>query len=102
MGREIIDLVFKYLLLAISMVITSFVIPWIKANVDSAKYNDFLNAVELFVESANQIYTVEQWKEKKKYVLNLVIEYADKHGVTISLNEIDAIIEGFVIAVKGK
>lgn len=102
MNNEMIDLIVKVVTILVSVLITSFVIPWVKSKIDSTKYNDFLSIVEKFVESANQIYTPEEWRNKKEYVLKLVISYVNKHGVNINMNEIDAIIEGFVIAVKGK
>lgn len=102
MDKELIEIIVKITATVISVLITSFVIPWIKSKIDSTKYNDFLTMVEMCVEAANQIYTPEEWQDKKKYVLGLAIDHANKHGVNVTMNEIDAIIEGFVKAIKEK
>lgn len=100
MDKEIIDIAVKLIVAFVSVLITTFVIPWIKSKIDSTKYNDFLTIIQKFVEAANQIHTPEEWKEKKKYVLNLAISYVNKHGIDITMQEIDAVIEGIVKEVK--
>lgn len=101
MNQELIDLVVKLVIAIMSVLITGYFIPWIKTKVDSTKYNDFLALVEKCVEAANQIYTPEQWAVKKQYVLDITENYCKDHGINITAIELDAIIEGFVIAVKG-
>ena len=102
MNQELVDLVVKLVLAIASVLITGYFIPWLKSKVDSTKYNDFLSLCKQCVEAANQLYTPEEWKEKKLYVLGIVANYAMDHNVNITNDEINAIIEGFVIAVKGK
>lgn len=102
MNKEIVEMIMKILIAIISVLITGYVIPFLKSKAESTKYNDFYTLVKQCVEAANQIYTPEEWKEKKIYVYRLVADYAVKHGVNVTPEEIDAIIEGFVIAVKGK
>lgn len=101
MNQEIIDLVVKLVIAVVSVLITGYFIPWIKSLVDSTKYNDLLTMVEMCVEAANQIYTPEEWEKKKSYVVELVCNYAADHKVNITMSEINALIEGFVKAVKG-
>lgn len=101
MDRELITLLVKLALAVISVLVTGYVIPWIKSRIDTTKFNDFLVLVEMCVEAANQIYTPEEWASKKKYVLDITESYIKEHGVEITADELNAIIEGFVIAVKG-
>lgn len=101
MTNEMMDLIVKIVISIASVLITGYLIPYIRSKVTSTRYNDFLVLIEKCVESANQIYSPEQWRTKKNYVLNLVTTYARNHGVDITDEEIDALIEGFVIAVKG-
>lgn len=101
MDQELIDLIVKVVVAVISVLITGYFIPWVKSIVDSTKYNDLLTMVEMCVEAANQIYTPEEWNKKKAYVLEIVCNYAKDHRVNITMEEINALIEGFVKAVKG-
>lgn len=100
MNSEILTLIVKVIITIVSVVITGVIIPWIKQNIDSTKYNDFLVLVKKCVESANQLYTPEEWEQKKLYVLDIVSNYCLEHDVNLTTSEINAIIEGFVIAVK--
>lgn len=102
MNKEVLDLIIKVLVAVLSVILTSYVIPFLKSKSESTKYADLLILAKQCVEAANQIYTPEEWKEKKLYVYKLVADYAVEHNVHITAEEIDAIIEGFVIAVKGK
>lgn len=101
MEKEILELVIKLVFAIISVIITSVIVPWVKTKVDSTKYADFLVLVKKCVEAANQLYTPEEWAMKKVYVLNITSNYCSEHGVDVSPEELDAIIEGFVKAVKG-
>lgn len=102
MNNELLEVIVKVVVAVLSVIITSVIIPYIKSKVDSTKYNDFLTLVEKCVEAANQIYTPEQWAQKKQYVLKIVENYCIEHGVKITAAEVDAIIEGFVILCKGE
>lgn len=102
MNQEFLNVVIKVVVTIISVVITSVVIPWIKSKIESTKYNDFLSLVHKCVEAANQLYTPEEWATKKQYVLDIAENYCIEHGVNITAEELNAIIEGFVIAVKGE
>lgn len=101
MNNEILNIIIKLLITILSVLITSVIIPWIKTKVGSTKYNDFLSLVEKCVEAANQLFTPEECAEKKIYVLEITSNYCEEHGVNISPEELNAIIEGFVKAVKG-
>ena len=102
MNQEIMNIIIKLIVAIVSVLITSYVIPYVKSRVDSTKYNDFLTLVQKCVEAANQIYTPEEWATKKKYVLDITEGYCKDHGVNITAEELNALIEGFVIAVKGE
>lgn len=102
MEQELLNIIIKVMVVIVSTLITGYVIPLLKSKIDSTKYNDFLTMVKKCVESANQLYTPEEWEVKKSYVLELVATYANNHKVNITAAEINAIIEGFVIAVKGE
>lgn len=101
MNQEMLDLIVKLIIAVLSVLITSYFIPWLKSKVDSTKYNDFLSLVEKCVEAAEKIYTAEEWASKKQYVLQISEAYAKEHGINITGDEINAIIEGWVKEIKG-
>lgn len=101
MDKEILEITIRMLFAIVSVIITTVIVPWFRTKIDSTKYADMLVLVKKCVEAANQIYTPEQWASKKVYVLDLAENYCKEHGVEITAEELDAIIEGFVISVKG-
>jgi len=73
-------------------IITRYLIPWIKGKLDDRKYSVFLGLVRTSVYAAEQLFTSEQWKEKKQYVVNLLKE----NGYTVDTTAVDAEIEAMV------
>lgn len=85
----------------LSALISVYVIPYLRSKQhynEFAMLNDFvINAVR----AANQLYTPDEWKEKKQYVLNLVNNYLSQNiGLGFTEDQIDAIIEGIVREIK--
>lgn len=77
----------------IAAIVTTFLIPWIKSKIDSAKLAQIVEWVGIAVRAAEQIYNESGMGEKKKqYVLNFL---ADK-GFTLDPNSINAMIEAAV------
>ena len=73
-------------------IVARYVIPWIKSKLDDRKYNVFSTMVRVGVFAAEQIFTSEQWKEKKQYVVDLLKE----NGYTVDTTAVDALIEATV------
>ena len=71
----------------------AFLIPWIKTTWDNAKIERLSRYVEVGVSAAEQLFTTEQWAEKKSYVQSFL---ASK-GYNVNLTEVDAAIEAAVI-----
>lgn len=101
MNQELLTMIIKLILAILSVIITSYVIPFIKSKMDSTKYNDLLTLIEKCVQAAEKIYSAEEWSQKKEYVLELVSAYAMDKGIDIDPSELNALIEGFVKSVKG-
>lgn len=76
----------------ISAVLTGFVIPWLKNKLTDHQYEVFNGLVRVGVYAAEQLFTSEQWKEKKQYVVNLLLE----NGYTVDTTAVDALIEATV------
>ena len=76
----------------IGAVVSGFVIPWLKSKLDDRQYDVFATLVRVGVYAAEQLFTTEQWKEKKQYVVDLLRE----NGYTVDTTAVDALIEATV------
>jgi len=76
----------------IGAIVTRYVIPWIKNKLDDHQYEVFNGLVRVGVYAAEQLFTTEQWKEKKQYVVDLLKE----NGYTVDTTSVDALIEATV------
>lgn len=81
--------------------ISAYAIPWLKAKISKDQIETLNYYLELAVKCANQIYTAEQWQEKKQYVTNYIVDVINnKLSLTLTEQDIDTLIEGMVNHVK--
>lgn len=76
----------------IGAIITRYLIPWIKSKLSDNQYETFCTLIRVGVYAAEQLFTSEQWKEKKRYVVDLLKE----NGYSVDSNAVDAMIEATV------
>ena len=76
--------------------ITAYVIPWIKANISEKDFNKIIKWSRLAVRCADQIFTPEQWEQKKEYVMQYIIDKCNKLGLKLSEVDINTLIEAMV------
>ena len=76
----------------IGAIITRYLIPWIKSKLSDNQYETFCTLIRVGVYAAEQLFTSEQWKEKKQYVVDLLKE----NGYSVDSNAVDAMIEATV------
>ena len=100
MNEEITKIIVEAIASIAMVLITGYLIPWIKSKIGEEKYNRFVDYVELSVRSAEQLYSPEEWNKKKEYVRKSAIALLDSIGLTISETELENIIEGLVNEVK--
>lgn len=81
-----------------AVLITLFVIPWLKRKVGNEKMADFLRWVEIGVLAAEQMYQSFEGEEKKNYVVGLLKE----KGFKFTDAEVSAAIEGAVKTVHAE
>ena len=74
-------------------VLTTFIIPLIKEKIDADKLKKWQIYTDIAVQAAEQLFTTEQFKEKKQYVL----EYLAEKGVRLDPDTIDNLIEASVL-----
>nr|DAG01699.1 MAG TPA: holin [Siphoviridae sp. ctSMg55] len=77
----------------ISALISAFLIPWIKQNVDAGKLEKVRAYVEIAVKAAEQLYAVTDGEKKKAYVLN----YLTEKGILFDSETVDKLIEAAVL-----
>lgn len=76
----------------IAALITRYLIPWIKGKTTERQQEALLILARTGVYAAEQIFSTEEWKEKKEYVLNLL----KQNGYTVDTLAVDALIESLV------
>ena len=65
----------------------------IKGKLSQAQLEAIRQTVYIFVTAAEQMYTPDQWKEKKEYVIEQVQNWLDARGIELDFAEIEALIE---------
>lgn len=79
---------------------SAYVVPWLKIKIGGQNFDVVTKYIYLAVKAAEQIFTVEQWAEKKQYVVNYINNIVKSLGITITAEQIDALIEGAVNDIK--
>ena len=77
-----------------AVLITTFVIPWVKSKAGAQDTENMLAWVTIAVQAAEQLYTSKDGAAKKEYVLDFLYE----QGFEVDADEIDLAIESAVLA----
>jgi LL-H family phage holin len=81
--------------------VTGLLIPYLKTKINSDKLQELDYFIKMAVRCAEQLYTPDQWKEKKEYVTNYVTDVINTTlKIKITPEELDALIEGAVNQIK--
>ena len=74
-----------------------YIIPAIKARMTKDDMDTIAYYIDLAVRCAEQIYTKEQWKDKKDYVKRYIANIVNsKLNIKLTEDDIDTLIEGAV------
>lgn len=85
-------------ILLVAALVTTFLVPWIKANTDEKQREELLLWARVAVNAAEQLSQGSgRGEEKKAYVL----AFLEKKGYTANQDEIEAVIESLVLGLKG-
>lgn len=90
----------KALAIVLGLVFTLVIKPAIETYVSKDEIEVYLGYIKVAIRCAEQIFTPEQWAEKKNYVYNYSVSKAKELGIELSEHDIDVIIEGFVNELK--
>lgn len=94
------DYIFKIILALIPVigaVITGLLIPWIRSQIGAEKLEEYVQWAEKAVRCAQQIYTPDQWQEKKNYCIDF-LRMVTKDALTYE--QIEVLIESAVKELK--
>lgn len=100
MTTELLIRLFIAIATVISILVSAYVVPWLKAQIGSDKFADLVYYTELAVRAAEQLFTPEEWAKKKEYVYTYISGLVSEYGLKLSPADIDIIIEGIVNSVK--
>lgn len=90
--------IFEAIITIVSLLVTSFLIPYIKQKLSVEKYEDLKKWVNVGVKAAEQIYGSKTGQEKKEYV----VSFLKSKGITFDINEVSALIESEVYKLTNK
>jgi spore coat protein CotH len=76
--------------------VSAYVIPWIKTNVSAKDLETITFWVRFAVRCADQLFTPEQWEQKKEYVMQYIIDKCNELGLKLSEVDINTLIEAMV------
>lgn len=76
--------------------VSAYVIPWIKANISAKDMDTIVFWVRFAVRCADQLFTPEQWEQKKQYVMQYIIDKCSELGLKLSEVDINTLIEAMV------
>lgn len=77
-------------IMLIMALLTTFVIPWLKTKYTQNQLETWMRWVKIAVTAAEQIYTPDQWSEKKQYVVTYLKDQGIKYNEATINNMIEA------------
>lgn len=81
----------------ISILITYYLVPYLKKKLGKEKFNEIYDWVSIAVNAAEQIFNEPGMGEKKKHY---VLKFLQDRGIELSYQELDALIEAVVYEIN--
>lgn len=101
MTPEVFTKIMTAIFSILGILISTYLIPYIKSKMTAEDIDKFIAYAKIAVRCANQIFTPEQWEEKKQYVMDMVKVFMDDNlHIKLTDEQIHTIIEGLVNEVK--
>ena len=100
------NLLIKCVIVFVALVITavsSYVMQFLKMKLTDNQMELLKRFIKVAVMCANQIFTPEEWADKKRYVVTQVQDFiSEKLKIELTDEQIDLLIEGIVNEVKNE
>ena len=84
----------------LGIIITSVAVPMIKANTSVKTQTIITNIIKTAVYAAQQIYTSEQWREKKDFAMEQVLKGLEQYGIALDTESVSDAIEAALKEIK--
>ena len=98
---EFTMMILKVVISVCAALITYYVVPYIKALKEDARYQSVIEMIEIAVRAAEQVIRGEgQGALKKAEVVKFVSEWLERNGIGIMEDQLDQLIEAAVYAMK--
>ena len=99
--NEIIYTCLKCLVAICAALVSAYAIPYLKKLSQKEQYTAITDMIEVAVEAAEQTIKGDgKGKEKKAIVLSYAWEWLNQHGISITEEQLDALIESAVYYLK--
>lgn len=96
--EEVLNIIIKAIISIAALGITTHLVPFIKAKIDSIKDEKLRQIIYDAVYAAQQ--TLTDNDEKKEYVFNIAIDWAKKYGISVRTSDLNMLIESAVLNMK--
>lgn len=96
MINDITFVVLKLVVSVCAILVTIYVIPFLKSKVDDKQWNDLLDIVEKSVLAAEQTIGAKNGTIKKSEVMAFVMDYVSDKGLNLTKELIDQLVEAAV------
>lgn len=101
MTNELLVKIIGAVITIIITLVSAYAIPYFKTKIGETNFSLLLGYIDAGVRCAEQLYTVEQWQEKKQYVFDYTKGLIDKVvHIKLSDAELNTLIEGAVNEIK--
>ena len=96
MPRDIILELLKLTIMLVSLLLTSYVIPWVKSKTQNETMHSLIDLATQAVLAAEQVHSSQSGAERKLIVTKFIKEILMQKNISISDEEIDMLIEAAV------
>lgn len=92
MNNEMLETIVRAVFTILGILITAYVIPWIKEKIGEEKYRKLIDYTEIAERAAKELFKDNE--NKREYVTNAIVAYANKNGISLESNTVRMILEG--------
>ena len=96
MPRDIILELLKLTIMLVSLLLTTYVIPWVKSKTQNETMHSLIDLATQAVLAAEQVHSSQSGAERKLIVTKFIKEILMQKNISISDEEIDMLIEAAV------
>ena len=100
MPRELLLQIFDCVFAVCVFLVSMYLIPLIRSKFSTEQLTRFKDYVSTAIRCAEQIYTAEEWLNKKEYVLNFAHDKMVEMNMELTYEDLNNIVEGLVNMIK--